>query len=635
MIASGVLTEGQIRKAIRASEEDGFPPGEHLMHQGAITRGQLFQILAGRWGLEFVDLDDDPADPDLVRVAPSTALVGASWVPWRRVDGGAVIAVSVQPTEELVRQARIALGMPIVAGVVATDQAVEETVARVLGPALAHDAAEGFAEERPEESARSGMRTWQRLLPLLVITGIALSFLLGPAAGMMTVLGLANLALFAMVAVKIVAGLGTLWTVARARSARRRQAIRARRPDESLPIYTILVPAYREANVIGKLLETIDRLDYPRNRLDVILLLEADDEETRRIVREARPPLYVRTLVVPPGFPRTKPRACNYGLRFARGEYVVIYDAEDRPDAGQLRAAVEAFERPLRNRRDSRPIGALQCGLHYFNAHHNALTRLFAIEYAFWFDAMLPGLQRLRLPIPLGGTSNHFRVEVLRHVGGWDAYNVTEDADLGLRVASRGYRIDVLDSTTWEEGCAQLPAWIRQRTRWIKGYMMTGAVNSRHPVGWVRQNGARGLASLLLLIAGTPLAFLTYPLLLLVSLLLLIPAVAEAVALPGWFVVAAFSVAATSHILMIGAALASAWRRYDLGVAAFALLSPVYWLLHSVAAYRALWQLYVSPFRWEKTPHGLTATDAEERVALLSARRRGRRPRREAIKGSA
>ncbi|WP_424935941.1 MULTISPECIES: glycosyltransferase [Bacteria] len=614
LVANGVLSEAEIERAVRASENDGLAPAMHLLHQGAITRPQLYRIMARRWGREFVDLVEEPADPRLIRAVPAEALVGERWTPWRRTADGVHIAAAAEPDAAMLARASCAVGAPIAGAVIATDAAVEESITRAIGPHLVDEAANRFADEQPEESARSGLRVWQRLLPLFFLLAVSSTFLAGPATGLTVVLVVVNLALFGMVAVKVVAGLGTIWVRVRRGRGEWKRLLVARRRDSALPVYTILVPAYREANVIGKLLASIDRLDYPRSKLDVILLLEADDDETQRAVREGSLPAYVRTLVVPPGVPQTKPRACNYGLRFARGEYLVVYDAEDRPEPGQLRHAVDAFERPLRNRRDTRPIGALQCGLHYFNARHNALTRLFAVEYAFWFDAMLPGLQRLRLPVPLGGTSNHFRVDLLREIGGWDAYNVTEDADLGLRVASRGYRIDVLDSVTWEEACAQVPAWVRQRTRWIKGYMMTGAVNSRHPVRWVRRNGARALASLLLLIAGTPVAFLAYPLLLLASAAMLVPPIAQAVSLPSWFVVSAFAVAAASHVLMIGASMHSAWRRHDAGVALAALLAPVYWLLHSLAAYRALWQLYVSPFHWEKTPHGLTASDEEGAV---------------------
>lgn len=606
LLDKSLLTEHQIQQAITASERDGVAAAIHLVLQGALTRSQLFQLLASRWGLEFIDLEAQPPDIDLVRAVNPTDIVGDSWIPWRRTGQGIVIAMCVEPTAEIILRAEKALGTNVIDGVVATDLDIERNVGSAFQDLLAADAADGFAEEHPTESARGGLRPWQKWLPCVALCAVAAMFLPGLNTGILVLLAMTNAILVLMLGVKLIAGAGTIFSKAidRRRNGGLR-AMRRRRGEATLPVYSILVPAYREANVIGRLMTTINQLDYPAAKLDVIVLLEADDIETQNALKAISPPPYVRVLIVPPGPPRTKPRACNFGLRFAKGEYVVVFDAEDRPDPGQLRAAIDAFESPAGDQRDSRTIGALQCGLHFFNAHHNVLSRMFAIEYAFWFDAMLPGFQRMRLPIPLGGTSNHFRVDVLRKIGGWDAYNVTEDADLGLRIGSHGYRVEVLQSNTWEEACAQVPAWIRQRTRWIKGYMMTGAVNTRNPVRWIQRNGWHALPSLLFLIGGTPFAFLSYPLLLLTTLVLATP-LGEGVSLPSWFVVTSLGFALSSHLLMILSSLTTAWRRYDFGIAVFAFLLPAYWLLHSIAAYRALWQLYVSPFRWEKTPHGLT-----------------------------
>ena len=217
------------------------------------------------------------------------------------------------------------------------------------------------------------------------------------------------------------------------------------------------------------------------SKLQVLLLMEADDDETIAAAKAARPPDHVRFVVVPAGGPQTKPKACNVGLALAEGEFLVIYDAEDRPEPGQLREVVARF---LETPDD---VVCLQARLNYFNARENLLTRMFTLEYSFWFDDMLPGLDAMRLPIPLGGTSNHFRVSALRELGGWDPYNVTEDADLGVRAAAEGKTVGIIESTTWEEACSEWKAWIRQRTRWIKGYMVTALVHMRRP----RQLSAR------------------------------------------------------------------------------------------------------------------------------------------------
>ncbi|HEV7460718.1 MAG TPA: glycosyltransferase family 2 protein, partial [Solirubrobacteraceae bacterium] len=303
---------------------------------------------------------------------------------------------------------------------------------------------------------------------------------------------------------------------------------------------------------------------------------------------------------VPDAEPRTKPKACNVGLFLARGDLLVIYDAEDRPEPDQLRKAVAAFEEA------GEKTVCVQARLRYWNVRTNLLTRMFGLEYGYWFGAMLPGLDRLGLPIPLGGTSNHFRVDALRGLGGWDPHNVTEDADLGLRAAVEGYRVGVIDSDTDEEACAQVRPWIRQRTRWIKGYMQTALVHTRSPRRLIRQVGIVDSVGFLLLIAGTPLTFLLAPFL--------------------WVGTAAWYGFGEPHLPLVDSGLFWGIALFDLIVgnvimivlnviaavrdrgwrwAPFALLNPFYWVLHSVAAWRALIQLVRNPFYWEKTPHGL------------------------------
>src|SRR5690606_21856111 len=275
--------------------------------------------------------------------------------------------------------------------------------------------------------------------------------------------------------------------------------------DSDLPRYTVLVPVYKEADVVAKVIASLDRLDYPKEKLDLILLLEEDDEETMQAVRDAHPPATITVITVPDSQPKTKPKACNVGLAFARGEFLVIYDAEDEPEPDQLKKAVIAF------RRADPSLVCVQAALNYWNAYENALTRMFTLEYSFWFDYMLPGLDHLGLPIPLGGTSNHFRTAALRRIGGWDPYNVTEDADLGIRVAAVGATVGVINSTTYEEANRAYGNWIRQRSRWIKGYLQTTLVHLRNPVGLVRIAGLAPAAAFILLVAGTPITFLATP----------------------------------------------------------------------------------------------------------------------------
>jgi cellulose synthase/poly-beta-1,6-N-acetylglucosamine synthase-like glycosyltransferase len=237
--------------------------------------------------------------------------------------------------------------------------------------------------------------------------------------------------------------------------------------DSELPIYSILCPLYREAAMVPHFIEALEEVDWPKDKLDVILLLEEDDQETVEAVQSMDLPQYARIFVVPHSFPKTKPKACNFDLVFAKGEYVVIFDAEDRPEKMQLKKAYLAFEK------NQNKFFCLQSKLNFYNPNHNLLTKLFTAEYSLWFDIILQGIQSIEATIPLGGTSNHFRTADLKKLQGWDPFNVTEDCDLGVRIFKQGLKTAIIDSTTFEEANSSLPNWLRQRSRWIKGYFQT------------------------------------------------------------------------------------------------------------------------------------------------------------------
>lgn len=378
--------------------------------------------------------------------------------------------------------------------------------------------------------------------------------------------------------------------------------------DEELPVYTILVPVYKEANIVGKLVTNLGGLDWPVEKLEVLVLTEEDDQETRDAVAAANPPEYMSVITVPDSVPRTKPKACNYGLMVAAGDYVTVYDAEDQPDSDQLKKTYITF------RDGPDDLVCVQAALNYFNAKENILTRMFTLEYSFWFDYMLPGLERQEQPIPLGGTSNHFVTDKLRHLGGWDAWNVTEDADLGIRAAAEGWRVGVVNSTTLEEANTSVPNFVRQRSRWIKGYLQTSVVHTRNPWLMISRSGLKQFLSFLLLVMGTPLTFLAVIPLYAISLWFLLFGVHEdvSVLLPSWMLVLTLGNFILGNGLMVYVSMMGAIRRRKFWLIGWALLNPVYWLLHSVASYKALWQLLVKPHYWEKTSHGLTKQSAED-----------------------
>jgi len=374
--------------------------------------------------------------------------------------------------------------------------------------------------------------------------------------------------------------------------------------DDDLPTYTLLIPLYREAAVLGRLVEGLARMDYPAENLDVMLLLEEDDEETIAAAQAMTLPAHIRPVIVPDSQPKTKPKACNWGLFIAESELLVIYDAEDRPEPDQLRKAAVAFRTVPDN------VVCLQAKLNYYNQRQNLLTRWFTAEYSVWFDLFLPGLTASQAPIPLGGTSNHFRVEPLKELGGWDPFNVTEDCDLGVRLHKHGWRTAMLASTTWEEANGAFWSWFRQRSRWVKGYLQTWLVHMRRPWQLLREMGLADFFSLQMTIGGSLLAFLINPVYWAMTLVWLLTHSAAISALfpPAVYLLGSFCLLGANFVFVY-MAVAGCMARGYYDLVKYALLTPVYWLMMSIGAYKAFGQIIVRPHYWEKTEHGIFDLD--------------------------
>ncbi len=358
--------------------------------------------------------------------------------------------------------------------------------------------------------------------------------------------------------------------------------------EGTLPFYTILVALYREENIAEDLVRALSRLDYPVDRLEIILLTECDDAPTLAALDNARLPAHFTILEVPPGRPRTKPRALNYGLAVARGEFLAIYDAEDRPDPRQLREAVAALDR------EGPRCVCAQAPLIIDHAQESWVARQFALEYQLHFGVLVPFLCRFKLPAPLGGTSNHFRTDVLRRLGGWDSWNVTEDADLGMRIAGAGFYTTFITPPTHEEAPLTLPAFLRQRSRWIKGHIQTLLVVWRRPWSFVRAVGVGGaLAAHVSLLGGVMSALVHAP--------LVAACLITAIFYDSWTGMGAIGILGYLSIMALTLSAPGVrpahWRTL--------LTTPLYWPLQSLAALRALHELATRPHFWAKTDHGL------------------------------
>ncbi len=457
---------------------------------------------------------------------------------------------------------------------------LKEAAATIDAAALDH-ARFGFKRAHPHRSAHRVLYATQ----ILSIAAVATSF----AWALRTEPGLAFGVLH--VTAFIVFGGAILVRLVAAASL---EPLLSRLADgDDLPTYTILCPLYREANVVADLVAALQRLDYPTEALDIKLLVEGDDPNTLTAALAVSASPYIEVVIIPACAPRTKPKALNVGLSRARGEFIVVYDAEDRPHPQQLRAAIAAFED------GGDELACVQAPLSIDNADASWIARQFAAEYAIQFREMLPFLARLNLPLPLGGTSNHFRAEVLKSSGGWDPHNVTEDADLGYRIARDGHRSSVIGPPTMEEAPVTFRAWLNQRTRWIKGHLQTWLVLMRSPVRTSREMGLRAFASMQIVFAtGLIAAFAHGPLAFILLTAMLTPY--------DLLTPADFALAIAGYCVGVFASLTACALSGSLSHARAALTMPLYWPLASLAAYRAVFELILRPHHWEKTAHGLS-----------------------------
>ncbi|MHA1129101.1 MAG: glycosyltransferase family 2 protein [Alphaproteobacteria bacterium] len=369
------------------------------------------------------------------------------------------------------------------------------------------------------------------------------------------------------------------------------------------PKVTILVPLFHEDTVLPRLIETLSNLDYPRESFEVKFLLEEVDNLTTAAIKKINLPDFIECLTIPKDWLQTKPKAMNYALPFCDGEIIGIYDAEDRPEPDQILKVVDHFMVAPAD------VACVQGYLDFYNSRHNWLARCFTMEYATWFRVILKGIQRLRIPIPLGGTTVFFRRDILEKIGGWDAHNVTEDADLGMRLARFGYRCEMVNTTTWEEANARPLPWVRQRSRWLKGYAITWATHMRNPLKLWRDLGFISFIGFQIIFLGGLSAFLAGPIFWALWLSCFSLPIIPISALPAglWELFAAtLIVGQVTMFTVMLLAIGNSKRKHLLP---YFLALPFYWPLGTFAAYKAIAELFYAPFYWDKTAHGVTSDD--------------------------
>lgn len=606
LLDQGVVTAEQLELGRTSQISWQVPLGDALVALGFVTSAQYYPASATYFGSPYVNLIDEPPDPVLLTPAAASQYGQELLMPWRRIDGKLWV-VTANPGPEAVLRAR--RQYPDVHRIAVTSKFdILWTLQRVYEQVYTERSLNALAIVDPEMSAS----TVFTLPQLVVLYAAAVATLSGLAVAAIPTLIVLNIFMTAYFLGNFFLKALLAWVGgghglhAASVSSEEVEAL----SDAALPVYTVLVPMFNEPRVLPILASALRRMDYPLAKLDIKLVLEASDHVTIDAAKAMGLESIFEIIRVPASQPQTKPKACNYALHFARGEYVVVYDAEDKPEADQLKKAIIAFRNAPAN------TACIQARLNFFNAEENWLTRMFTLDYSLWFDLMLTGLEVLRMPIPLGGTSNHFKTSVLRELHAWDPYNVTEDADLGVRLTQKGYRVGTVNSTTFEEAVVDVPGWIRQRSRWIKGYMQTYLVHMRHPIALYKSIGGVGFWGFQFFIGGTVVAGLFNPLFWGMFLFwLLSRSNSLDIVFPSALLYLSLFNLLVGNAIFTYLALIGPVKRGRWNLAPFALSIFFYWGMLSIAAYKGLWQLLTRPFYWEKTHHGLSKVSIEEMAA--------------------
>ncbi|MEP3266466.1 MAG: glycosyltransferase family 2 protein [Hyphomicrobiales bacterium] len=576
---------------MKDAPQTGVEAHEEMISSGQITNEHYYRCLADHLKLDFVTAQQ----LQNIQLTKSKGIIHAlrySSQILHRDETGALILVTAPKREEIERlryqltqlrglNSRIAIAEP---------SEIRQAYLRHLNKPLSQHASQMLHRQMPSFSAYQIANGSIIVLIILIIFLLIISAVTPNSMPSLVLNSIIAFVFFLSVSLRF----GAAFTL---RSNKERLLPTPVMAARNLPVYSVLVAAYDEASIIPDLVDALSNLNWPVAKLDIKIILEENDQPTitaARLAISGRSAFEI--IIVPPGQPRTKPRALNYALPLARGEYVVIYDAEDRPHPDQLKAAYYKLSK------STHEVACIQAPLLIDNAKHTWLSAMFALEYAGLFDGVIPAFARWKFPVLLGGTSNHFRTKVLRSIGAWDPYNVTEDADLGIRLKRYGYRVEVIDLPTYEEAPAGFIIWLKQRTRWFKGWMQTSLVHMRAPKRTFSQLGWRGFFTFHLISTSLLISALGYPF----FLTLIVYHIHRAMvfgAQPDF----AFAMALNLLFAFVTYAYLS-YRalsyRDQKSHSWYALSLPFYWVLLSFAAWRALVQLVTAPHVWEKTPHG-------------------------------
>jgi len=596
LLNKGLITDRQLDEALKIQVRDKTLLGKILVSENYINKLRLQKIMAEKLGLEFVDLTKTRPDTKLVSLNKKQDYFNLEIIPFSFKNGVYTLAVT-ETNDDVKNWALANYPGSQVNFVITTSFDVLWTLQSIFAANDDDNARFALVKNSPWYSANDLFGRKSGLFIAMIMSQIIMVLILMPVISFAVIGIILNLACYATVTYKL-----AIFVLGKFKKNNTKFILRNKYTDlvdEKLPVYSVLVPLFKEDKSVVRLIRSLQELDYPKSALDIKLVVEADDEITINAIKAASPPQYMEIIKVPYSLPQTKPKACNYALNYVRGDFITIYDAEDAPDNMQLKKALAAFKKA-----DS-TTACVQAKLNYYNAEKNILTKWFALEYATWFEVIIKGLEGIKSPIPLGGTSNHIKTSVLKDIGGWDAFNVTEDADLGIRLAQHNFKTAVINSTTMEEAPCKLWPWVKQRTRWLKGFMQTYFVHMRQPKLLLKKTGVLGFATLQFFIGVPVLIYFLTPLWILLSMYYPVPKFLINLA------VFNFSYAILAHMIMSYSAQQNLYgnnesRIFTSTPLAAILTIPIYGALNIIAAWRAMYQLIFQPHYWDKTEHAVS-----------------------------
>ncbi len=591
LVNAGLIDQDTLVRALAMQHRMDVPLGEILKAEGVITAPQISWALATQQNMQLVDLVEDPPDRSLARHLKALDCLTFGVVPWRILGQTLFVATSQPDAFAKIADSIAPPGISLIP-VVAQESHIKQTITALYGDVLAQRAA---TRVPPIESCR----TWQiatakRHIWALAVILLGMALMISAPAWTFTILILWALCTSLMtVTLRCLAFFTRIFLGDDPPVVHRPQSAR-------LPVVSVLVPLLREKEIATALIARLSRLSYPKSLLQIILVLEEGDTLTRDTIARTTLPSWFDVIEVPQaGGLRTKPRALNYALDYCKGTIIGVWDAEDAPEVDQIDRIVQHFASAPEN------VACIQGVLDYYNARTNWISRCFTLEYASWWRVILPGIAQLGLIIPLGGTTLFFRRHILEELGGWDAHNVTEDADLGVRLARHGYRTDLLPTVTYEEANFRAWPWVKQRSRWLKGFLITWCVHMRHPLCLMKEVGLARFLGIQTLFLATFSQFICAPLLWSFCIRFFgIPHPIEQT-LGASMLSALFCFFVFAEVLNISIALRAASGPHHRHLLPWAVTLPAYFILGTFAAYKALYEFVVTPFYWDKTEHGI------------------------------